>query len=161
MRALLLVVTVLLAACGANPPESLVIDPAFSADQRVVIDEALAQWCDAVGWCPRIDLDGSAQGRIEADFNYRRHGLSEGGAAFNDGGGAIYVDMNHWVMDKPVWFMQAVMHEAGHYGAFKHAREGLMAADMGQSELPCLDDAAVRLWCDEQDCSHTRGTCQD
>ncbi len=67
--------------------------------------------------------------------------------------------MTHWVLDKPVWLLQAVMHEMGHYGADRHAREGLMAADMGQSEQPCLDDAAVQLWCAEQGCPQTRGTC--
>lgn len=156
-----LALLLLLAACSNAPPATLAIDPAFSAEQRVVIDEALAQWCDSVGWCPRIELDGSAQGRIEADFNYQRHGRPDGAAASSDSGGTIYVDMSHWVMNRPVWLLQAVMHELGHYGAREHAQEGIMSADMDVGEAACLDDAAVQLWCDEQGCDETRGTCQD
>ena len=134
MNRALPILLLLLAACSSAPPESLSIDPAFSAEQRVVIDEALSQWCDSVGWCPRIELDGAAQGRIEADFDYRRHDRPEGAAASSTFGGTIYVDMTHWVMGKPVWLLQAMMHEIGHYGAREHAREGIMSADMDVGE---------------------------
>lgn len=154
----LLLLVLLVAACGwPPPPETVSIDPAFDEGERVAIDDGLDQWCAAVGWCPRI-VERGAEGRIEASES-----TDDGVTTMVDGKTVVRLNRGNLRLWGGVAFWTVAAHEMGHFGA-EHTPDGVPSLMTDYFDDPslgsaCIDEAATRLWCKAQGCSHTRGTC--
>lgn len=153
----LLALLSLVAACGwPPPPETVSIDPAFSALERAAILDGIDQWCQSVEWCPRVVARG-AEGRYVLDES-----VLDGITSVVDGKPIVKLAPHALVAnggENDLW--RVAVHETGHFGA-EHNDRGIMAAvaTMPYEGPLCLDDAAVQLWCAAQGCAHTKGTCR-
>lgn len=141
------------AACAPEPAASVSF-VGFTADQRTVAYDALDQWCDAVGWCPVVTLDGEMHVELITGAEYATHDRPAGSCGHNAGAvlgsahagvlvsvdgscfGAMGADLQ-WVV---------LAHELGHEGVREHTSTGLMRA-ANPPAVGCVDSWAVRAWC--------------
>lgn len=150
----------MLFACNSGIPVAISIDPAFTSEQRVVMDDALDQVCQATKFCPFVQDD--SPNRIIADFDYARNGRQAGSAAFNDGDD-IRVNMTHPALidfDANAFWI-AFAHEFLHYGIEGHTSDGLMSAFHAhpESESMCIDDVSANEWCKQSGDDGCKSTC--
>lgn len=147
MKTILLLVALILVACGQEPPRYVSISSNFSEDQRAVIEDALLAWCDETGWCPEIAL-WTDRGRIEAvpliemDAEDRANcpkGETCKVAGHNDGDN-VQLATFAWEAG-PVHAWRTVAHELGHY-CTDHTKHGLMNPTHGYGE-PTFEDASI------------------
>lgn len=106
-----------LTGCG-GPPQSISLDPLFSADQVAAIQDARDQWCETNGWCPIWSWDGEAH--IVLQSGYANMGHVDGSYAFtHEATDTVYVSAEKAVAS-PDMFWVALAHEMGHLQGIAH-----------------------------------------
>lgn len=144
----------MLAACAPTPADSVSFS-GFTGEQLEVAYGALDQWCEAVGWCPVVTLDGELRIDMNSTEEYLQHGRRAGSAAHNGGdtplspvGSTVHVDGKFQSYPADVQWV-IIAHELGHEGS-DHTRYGLMNAR--PRAAMCIDQWAVRAWCSAVGC---------
>ena len=141
-----------------HAPRTLWVDPGFSVEERAVLDDALAAWCEAVAWCPEVvedrDEAEAAIGVVD-DFEARYPDrVARGSQAFNDGETIrVAPYAASWGLDA-LWHVFA--HELGHFCVAGHVgvpeQDNLMAttvavdADGAWLLSTSIDAAAIEAW---------------
>jgi hypothetical protein len=130
--------------CAGGPPQSLSFDPLFSQETRDAGAEAVAAWCDAVGWCPTIvpNQGESHFVRVAGPKPQNAGGLVEG----RNGGYLIEMWDEDWL---PEDAFAMFAHEMGHFQIDGHpSYQGrLMSKRYVQgSGLHEIDQEAIDAW---------------
>lgn len=116
-----------LAACAPSAPQSISLDPMLSAVQVAAIQDGIAQWCAADGWCPTYSFDGELHVQLHTgeDWDtlpeYGEFHRRAGSGAFTSGG---VIHVNGPVVEaRPEMFWTTLEHEFGHAHGVKHHGE--------------------------------------
>lgn len=151
MKALMILAGLLLVAC-AGPPESYSIDTELSPAEVVVVRDAVAAWCDAVGYCPdeRAVVDRGAF-RVVDHIPHSHVANCPAGqdcqvVARNHDNDEVWIRRNRNIGDDMGAFWTVIAHEIGHYCIDGHTTTGLMAARHTPGEPLEIDDVAIRAW---------------
>jgi hypothetical protein len=138
--------------CAQSPPEHFSIDPDFSEQERAVILDVLASWCDAAGYCP-TEATWSERGRFELVDKLSQKGMGkcpEGTTcvvpARNRNDNVLVARVRPSTEDLDLFWTE-MAHEVGHY-CTEHTASGLMKDYHEQGEPLVVDAVAVAAWHD-------------
>lgn len=158
----LVILFLLLAACGPKPPATISVESKHAGVYLAALRAAEA-WCevsDRTGWCPEIvDRDGDLvvkEGHWDTEYVIGQEG-NGAGAHHDDAANVILVSKN-LINDGNVeadYWTGSMVHEFGHCGIDNHyAKSALMKAQHPSPwDVPWeVDDRAVEAWCEEQGC---------
>lgn len=149
-NAIALFFLVLVGCAAQEPPAYYSVDSEFSEAEAGVIDAAIADWCEAVGWCPEKAL-WSERGRFELvdDLPEGRLAACPEGrvceVAGNNDGDVVRVARQRPAQDDLSAFWMVVAHEIGHF-CTEHTERGLMAAYHEVDDALEIDPESVRAW---------------
>lgn len=131
----------LVCACMPAPPGSVSIDDSLNDEQKSIVLDSIQQWCDAVGWCPLIALEGEA--RIGATSHYH----SKPGSCGHENGWSQVITLN--LNCDPSQFHISILHELGHYGIDGHTKCGGLMDWFLPADYPAeIDQCAIDAWRD-------------
>lgn len=150
MKTPLLLLALLLPACGYTQPTTITVDPGLPEGLQEAVGRAQTAWCavsDQTGWCPAlVDSGGDAEVRVG-------HFPDEaiGGDAHTDG---WLIEVSPRVAEAGADDLDGVMaHEFGHVGGINShvKRSALMHAKFPtMADIPCeVDTLAVVALCDQ------------
>lgn len=166
--------------CQAPLPTTISIDPAFSVEDRALIEDAVVQWCEASGghWCPDVNVGGPGA-RIVLDLNYVRHGRNPLSGAMNDEAD-VYVNAEVWEALPVEYRLGTMLHELGHFGVDGHiggvydgaphlmspspcavwSEDRTMCAAMAEA-WECIDARSAQEFCEQRGLSGCATTCEE
>lgn len=146
----LIVLVLLLSACGRSAPEHFSIDEAFSEGERQTILAAADAWCDAVGWCP-TEARYVERGNIGLVDALPRESHDDPCdtcvISGRNNGDRILIARNRPAPEDLGNLWTIVAHELGHF-CTDHTEMGLMAAIQDVGKRAEIDAESRQAWLD-------------